>query len=139
MTVAEPHRRGDGGLLRRMPRLVAAPADPGTCVVARPGGAADPRVQRPLPEARLVGQPRRVHSARDGLVARVQRPLRPPVRVDMVQSEDEAMVCRTPALNSLHYFVPETLDGTRKGMVLRFLHESNFINEFYQSDQNIFS
>ena len=59
----EPHRRGDGGLLRRLPRLVAAPADAGAGLVAGPGGVADPRLRRPLPEAKLVARPGGVHPA----------------------------------------------------------------------------
>ena len=36
----------DGGLLRRVPGLVAAPVDAGPCLVAEPGGVAQPRLRR---------------------------------------------------------------------------------------------
>src|SRR5262249_27420656 len=105
----EPYLRGDGGLLRGVPGLVAAPTDPGAGLVAGPGGAADPRLRGPLPEAQLVAQPGGVYRASRGLLARVQRAVRSPVRVDVDQPEDEAVVRETSRLNSLRYFVPGTL------------------------------
>ena len=58
------HTAGDdGGLLRRLPRLVAAPVDAGPRLVAEPGGVADPRLRLPLPEAGLVDEPGGVHRA----------------------------------------------------------------------------
>src|SRR5262249_9693813 len=105
----EPHRPGDGGILRRMPRLVAPPADPGTGVVAGPGRVADPCLRRPLLEAELLARSRELHPARDGLLARVQRALRPPVPVDMDQPEDAELVRKASELNFGRDFVPGTL------------------------------
>ena len=42
---AEPHRRGDGGLSRRVRRLVATPVDAGPRLLAEPGGVAQPRLR----------------------------------------------------------------------------------------------
>ena len=60
--------------------------------------------QPPLPAAGLVGQRGRVHHARARLGPRVQPALRAPVRVDLDQSPDAALVCRAYlAVNFAHY------------------------------------
>ena len=85
------------------PRLTPA------SLVARPGGVADPRLRRPLSEARLVAGPGGVHPAYRGLLARVQRTVCPPVRVDVDQPEDAPLVRETWRLNFGRDFVPGTL------------------------------
>src|SRR5437763_7197495 len=92
-----------------MPGLVAAPVDPGPRLVAEPGGVAQQRLRPSLPEAGVVEQPGGVHRPCGGVLAGVQSALRPPLRVDVDQSEDAAVVCRTCPLNSLHDLWPGTL------------------------------
>src|SRR5947209_325356 len=92
-----------------MPGLVAAPVDPGACVVAEPGGVAQQRLRLSLPEAGVVDQPGGVHHPCGGVLAGVQPAVRPPLRVDVDQSEDAAVVCGTRPLNSLHDLWPGTL------------------------------
>jgi hypothetical protein len=69
--------------------------DPGAGLVARPSGVADPRLRRPLPEAKLLVRPGGVHRPSRGLLARVQRSVRPPVRVDVDQPQDASLVRET--------------------------------------------
>src|SRR5262245_11351586 len=78
--------------------------------MAEPVRAAEPRLRRPLPQARVVGGPRGVHRARPGLGLGVQPPVRAPVRVDLDQSEDAGLVRQALDLNFAHYFRAATLD-----------------------------
>src|SRR5438046_800204 len=89
--------------------LVASPLDSGACLVAESGGVAQQRLRASLPEAGVVVQPGGVHHPCGGILAGVQPALRPPLRVEVDQSENAAMVCRPRPLNSLHDLRPDTL------------------------------
>ena len=49
------------------------------------------RIRLPLPEARIVAQSSRVYRLREASLAGVQSVVRPSIRMDMVESEDEAV------------------------------------------------
>lgn len=72
-------------------RLVAKSLHPGPRLVARRSGVVGRRIRLPLPEARIVAQSSRVHRLREASLAGVQSVVRPSIRMDMVESEDEAV------------------------------------------------
>jgi len=67
------------------------------------------------PETGLLERSGYVHRACRGIRAGVQPALRPPVRVDLDQPEDAAVVRQARPLNSLHDFVPGPLAGATSG------------------------
>ena len=72
-------------------RLVAKSLHPGPRLVALRSGVVGRRIRLPLPEARIVAQSSRVHRLREASLAGVQSVVRPSIRMDMVESEDEAV------------------------------------------------
>ena len=68
-----------------------------------------------------MAKPGRIHRACARRLAGVQPAVCPPVRVDLDQSQDEAVVCRSHDLNFLHYFVPGTLEENHGRAVSRCL------------------
>ena len=72
-------------------RLVAKSLHPGPRLVARRSGVVGRRIRLPLPEARIVAQSSRVYRLREASLAGVQSVVRPSIRMDMVESEDEAV------------------------------------------------
>ena len=62
-----------------------------------------------LPGAGVVDEPSGVHRPCRRLLAGVQPTVPPPLRVDLDQSQDAAMVCYTCGLNSLQVLRPGTL------------------------------
>src|SRR5207302_5233881 len=92
-------------LLGRKFRLVAESVHAGPCLVARRSGVADRCVRLSVPETRIVAESDRVRRLHGRGLAGVQPAVCASVRVDMVQSKDEAMGSQARALNSLHYFL----------------------------------
>src|SRR5882672_2261629 len=99
--------------------MVAAPPHTGPRVVAEPGGDADRCVRGSLPPAWLLGDSGGVGRACVGLGAGVQPVLRPPLRVDLDQPADAAVVRQTRTLNLLHDFGPGPLAPPFQGGAAR--------------------
>src|SRR5262249_20391520 len=110
----ESYRRRYGRLLAGLWRLVATPVHADPCLVVERGGVVGPGLRASIPAARVVGESSAVPRSCQCLVARVQPAVRPPVRVDMEQSQDEALVLGTRPLNSLQDFVAGPLVLQRK-------------------------
>src|SRR5918997_2878016 len=98
-----------------MSGMVAAPIDPGACLVAESGGVAQQRLRVSLPEAGIVAPSAGVHLPCGGVLAGVRPALRPPLRVDVDQSEDAAMVCRPSLAIRLRWQGPERWPRRRLG------------------------
>src|SRR5271157_3500929 len=90
-------------------RVVASPVHTGPCVLARPGRDPQQCLRLPLPEARVVEESGGVYCPYCRLVAGVQPAVRLSFRVDLDESKDAPMVCRTCSMNFGHYLRPETL------------------------------
>src|SRR5262249_54020778 len=92
---AQSHSGGHEHVLRQESGMVEATRYARQSLVVEPGGDPHPCVQTLLPEEGVLEESGGIQDACPGFVAGIQSSVRPPLRVDVDESEDAAMVRET--------------------------------------------